>query len=433
MEHPRGAIRLGVDMARARAVDILIDLLAMGMAIFGSTGSGKSWTVRRALDGVIANGGSALVIDGKGPSLAADIETVASECGVPMYTIDPDNPATFSYDPLLGSPAGIMNKLIGALIGGVSGDAAIYRQLAASAIPAAAAALLRADRLSLKEMAKVLSDIPALAALSRADGDPALREIADHASRDRIMNSALSGMAGRIRSVTAGSFGPVLSGEGKPFDWAWLDKPSIAYVSLSTLGTVVDSALMARIVLADAQQWVARRMAAVRLDPQLPMAVIVLEEMTAVTGVDQELEGLLLNLLLQSRSARTGTIVTAQTLPVSPVFRQAVLGVGTMIAMRLTKDDSETVAGNFGTREAVESTWQTAGNAPTGTGSARLTHSFKIHPQYLRDQSPGCAVLHQASREPVRVRVAASSAPITPRFNFVGFVRSLFRRRRSGD
>ncbi|MDQ6758312.1 MAG: type IV secretory system conjugative DNA transfer family protein, partial [Acidobacteriota bacterium] len=122
MDHPRGAVRLGIDMDKPRAVDIPLDKLPQGTVLIGTTGAGKTWTICRILDGVIANGGSALVLDGKGPSLAADIQSLGEARSVPVYPIDPDDPSTFSYDPLQGSPASVMNKLIGALVGEVSGD-----------------------------------------------------------------------------------------------------------------------------------------------------------------------------------------------------------------------------------------------------------------------------------------------------------------------
>jgi hypothetical protein len=413
MEHPRGYIRLGVNRDTGQPVDVSLDNLMRGCAVVGVTGSAKSTALRQIAAGAMASGAAVVGLDGKGPALKADLRMAANRHQASFYLLDPTDEATCTYDLLQGTPARISNKILGALIPSSTGDSAIYKQLAQGALPHIVEGLQRMNRSTATELQRVLSEPTLLAKLARESGDDELRDLAAQAGKDRLLVSALSGLSGRLRAVSAGYYRPMFDGPGPAYSWAITDEPSCTYLSLPTLDAVTDSAVIARVVLSDLAQAIARRQVALQGGATLRPLVVILDELTALSQADPEIEPRVLALLLQARAAHCAVVVAGQTLPVNPTARQAILGAGCLLTLRLTASDAETMAGELGTQPTVSVTHQVEWGQPTGQGTMTLGgHAYRINPQELRALAVGEGVLHIPPGQPIRVKIAQDSTLI---------------------
>jgi Helicase HerA, central domain len=412
MAHPRDSIRLGMGRETGRPVDLALGALMRGCAVFGVTGSGKSTALRQIASGAIASGAAVLVLDGKGPSLRLDMETVARLNGVAYYSLDAADPATYRYNTLEGTSSRISNKLLGALIPTASSDASIYKAEIQGAAPYILDGLEQAHRLTLRELHVVLSDPARLAQLARETGNDDLRALAARAAKDRLLSSALSGMAGRLASVSAGHFRELLEGTGTEYSWAFTDEPSMTYLSLPSLEAIADAAVMCRVALSDLAQKIATRQSAIQGGAHLPPLVIILDELTALSASDPEIEPRVLSALLQAREAQVAIVVAGQTLPLNPNARQAILGAGVLLALRMTAADCGAMADEFGTRPSASFTHQVENGQRSGLGTMTMGHAYLVNPQELRLLAVGEAVLFIPPGAPIRLKISQNSASI---------------------
>jgi hypothetical protein len=365
----------------------------------------------------MASGAAIVGLDGKGPALKGDLERAASRYEVKFHVLDPADISTYTYDFLQGDPATISNKLIGALIPSATGDSAIYKQLIAGALPYIVGGLQHANRLTIREFQRVLSDQALLAQLARETGDEDLRELAAQSGKDRLLVSAMSGMAGRVRAITAGAFSPLFAGSGPTYSWELTTEPSCTYISLPSLQAVADAAIVAQVMLSDLAQEIGRRQAAIQAGQTLRPLIVILDELTALSASDPQIEQRVLAILLQARSAACVCVVAGQTLPVNPTARQAVLGVGCLLALRVTASDAELLAAEFGTKPHATVTHQIDQGALSGAGTMTVGHAYRINPQHLRAAAIGEAVLCVPPGAPKRVRIAATSLPVPSRLS----------------
>jgi hypothetical protein len=428
MRHPWGRVRLGLDESRAEPFDVDINRLPRGVGVWAVPGAGKTVAVARFVEGVIASGGAALVLDGKPPGLGMRLREIAKEHGVGFSAIDPMDPHTLVLDPMQGSAADISNKLLGGLVGVATGNSLFYRQLIQGALPAIIEGLQSQQELNPLRLTSVLSDSDELQLLARKANDKELTELANAASRDRMMAAAMAGMGGRLRALWSGYYKPVLIGAGHRFDWRTTEERGVTLIALPYLAAGTDTTTVLRVVLADLHQEVARRLAAKNRGEKHPFLLVVLDEVSVLAAADAEIEGQLVGLYLQAREAGVGMIVAGQALPESPLARRAVLAAGMTIGLELTADDAEAIAREIGTQETVVETWQLLDGARTGTGSARHTHEFRCHPQVFRTLRTGEAIVFTRPSEFVQVKVAATNATIIPFWKMpLGWVAAAFR------
>jgi hypothetical protein len=412
MQHPANGIRLGLDEVTGKPVDIRLDLLMRGCAVFGTTGSGKSTVLRQLALGALFAGASVVVIDGKGPALRLEMERIAHQRDVPFYALDPDDADTYTYDPLEGDSARISNKLLSALIPTASSDAAIYRALVQGAAPHILDGLRQVGRLNLRDLGRALADPAVLAQVARESGDIELRELLAQTGKGSLLSSALSGMSGRLRSISAGHFRSMLHGPGRPYSWNLADAPSLTYLSLPSLAAVADASVFCRVALSDIAQKVGSRQKALQGGATLPPLVLILDELTALSASDDEIEPRILAIMLQARQAETPFIVAGQNLPVKPQARQGIVGAGCLLALRLTASDAELMAAEFGTEPSETTTHQVEDGALSGSGTVTLGHAYRTNPQVFRGLRVGHGVLYIPPSAPRRIAIAEDSEPI---------------------
>ena len=403
----RGRIHLGVDAETNRPFDLELPTdLAMHTLLIGASGSGKTTTLATLVDGAVANGHAAVIVDCKGGGLGGVAREIAMRHWVPFHLVDPDDPATLGYNPCSGDPASVANKLVGAFT--YSGTAEIYKHIAMEAVPVVVRALhAHNEVVTLSALYEAFSP-RGLASLAHAMYDLRLAErllALSGKGNDRVGKAGHAGLRHRLGALLEGRFGrlfravPVL-------DWdRALAEPSVTYVALSALASSEDVELMGRVIAQDLKQACARRLRSLSHGEQLIPTLAIFDEFAALDEAQQ-----LVDLLLQARQALMPTVVSTQYLPESVPLRRALLGAGLLIAHRVEGEDAEAIANQFGTRRTSEVTHQVDYETGyTQKGSIRRVEEYHVHPNQLRTFLTGqTAVKSVARRRYSIVRVAAT-------------------------
>jgi hypothetical protein len=375
-----------------RPVDLQLRELAHHVFIPGVSGSGKTTTLMRLVDGVLALGQGAVLVDCKGGGLKSSAESLAAKYGVPFQLVDPDDPASLGYDPCTGDGADVSNKLIGVF--SYVGAAEIYKLAAMRVLPILVGAIRASGKLvTLNSLADALDSSAALRRYGR-DAGPPFQEQLDSLARLQtgVVAEGHMGLALRLQALLHGKFGKLLGdnhGQRTCLDWdAALRHPSVTYVVLRATASSEDVDLMGRIIAQDLKQVCARRLGALTRGESLTPTLLVIDEFAALHEAEQ-----FVDLLLQARQSLMPTVLSTQFVPETVSIRNAALGAGLIIAHRLASDDAKLLAEQFGTRSAWKDTVQWAEDGATGYGSARPVDEFHIHPNVLREMPVGRAAL----------------------------------------
>ena len=379
--HPIGTIRLGLDRETNRPFDLkLPDDIAYHVFLPGASGTGKTTTLRRLADGALANGWGVVFVDCKAGNLRYAAERLADRYGLAFNLVDPDDPATLGYDPCIGDPSAVANKLVGAFSYGPNAE--IYKNIAMEAVPLVVRAL------------QALGEDVTLEAINAAFNTGGLRRLADQLddsearvrsrllalnTDERVIKDGYVGMRSRIGALLEGKFGDVFRNEAA-LDWqAALAAPSVTYIALSALAADSDVELMGRVIAQDLKQQCAARIRD-RQQRQVCPVLAVFDEFAALREAEQ-----LNDLLLQAREALMPTVIATQSIPLAPNLSRAALNAGLMICHRIESGDAQALADQFGTRTKNEVTqqidWKTGFSEK---GSARRVDAFNVHPNELR-------------------------------------------------
>ena len=397
-----GCIRLGVERDSWRIIDLDLRELAEHIFLPGASGSGKTTTLTRLADGVLALGQGVAMVDCKGSdAVKARMRALARKHGVPFYVVDPSDGESLRYDPCVGDGADVSNKLIGVFA--FSDAADVYKRVAQRVLPVLVNALRAANRpVTLEALAEALSSSNVLRRYGRdatnATGDTKWADRIDAIGRQDsgVIADGHLGLSVRLEALCHGKFGPILgpATEDQPaLDWdVVLSNLSVTYVALRATASSEDVNLMGRVIAQDLKQAAARRLegptgAAPR--PQTPtLTLLIIDEFAALREAEQ-----FLDLLLQAREALMPTVISTQFIPKSDGLREAALGAGLILAHRLTNEDAKVMAEQFGTRKTFKTTAQYGEEGPTGLGSGREVDEFHIHPNELRDMPRGHVAL----------------------------------------
>jgi hypothetical protein len=396
--HPRGRIRLCVDLETNRPLDLLLpEDISTHVCLPGATGTGKTTTLARLGDGVLANGYGAIFVDCKGGGLGDVARRLAERYHLPFYLVDPDAPDSLGYNPCSGDPASVANKLIGAFSYGPSAE--IYKNIAMETLPVLVRGLQAVGmRVTMESLYEVLAP-GGIAALSKAvlaaDHVLAARLLRlSNLAGDRVGLSGQAGLRHRLGALLEGKFGPVFRATNT-LEWEHaLATPSVTYIALSALASSEDVELMGRVLAQDQKQICARRIRAIAEGHAVVPVLAVWDEFAALKEADQ-----LVDLLLQARQALMPTVVSTQFLPETVPLRKAVLGSGLLIAHRVEGEDAEAVANQFGTRRGGELTSQVDfASGISEKGSLRRVERYLVHPNELRNFTKGQAALRSVAQ-----------------------------------
>jgi hypothetical protein len=394
LRHPAGGIRLAADKDnRKKPFDLAVSELAQHVFIPGASGSGKTTTLARLADGVMASGWGVVIVDCKGGGLGGIAKKLAASHSVPYLVVDPEDPATVGYNPATGDAADVTNKLIGAFSYGENGE--IYKQIAMSTVPIIVKGLMAAGKpVTLATIADAC-DTNALAQLGYDAGPPLQDILVKLASADGVGKAGLDSLQYRFGALQNGKFGKLFD-MTPALDWdAALAKQSVIYVALPATAASEDVELMGRVIAQDLKQVCGRRLRALANGGTVQPALIAFDEFAALREAGQ-----ITDLLLQARQAAMAVVLSTQFLPQDVPIRKAALSAGLLVAHRLESQDAEDVAGQFGTHKTWKVTQQIDWESGTSQkGSVRDVDEYNVHPNSLRTFPTGTAAIRSVTTD----------------------------------
>jgi Zn-dependent protease with chaperone function len=396
-----GVVRLGIDRQTRGPFDLEPDELTRHIFIPGASGFGKTTTLTRLTDGVLALGYSVAIVDCKGGDLKTTAATLAEVHNVPFHLVDVDDPTTLAYDPCTGTPPDVGNKLSGAFT--YSEGASVYKNEAQRILPIIARAIQqKGDRVTLEAIADAL-DPAGMNRLGRAVGDPLKLKLEGIAAEKGVIEDAHLGLKARLGALTEGRFAPLFDFHNprRPtLDWdRSLAQPGVTYVVLRSTAASEDVELMGRIVALDLGHVCSRRIEAAARKEEFAPALVMFDEFAALREADQ-----VVPVLRQSRQARMPVVISTQDIPKHPAIRTAALQAGLTIAHRLDSDDAEVIADQCGTKKQWELSIQHHHEeGPTGLGSVRQQDTYRMHPNTIRQLKIGRAAVRSATTDRIAV------------------------------
>lgn len=451
--HPPGRVRLGWNYWASQWLDLdpAVDF-ARHITLLGTTGSGKTFTIGRLTEGVLALGWAVLIIDAKGGSLRSAAYHLARTGGVDYRELVPGQGSHLQYNPCeLGSAAQVANKLVGAFSFGP--EAQIYQNVATETLSILVEALRLHDNVAAYAATRQL--IEAARAAGETLDEARYQRITEEAYaqvgvvsiarlRDHLEPAAMRRLAQALGTALPPELEIVRErnqANPEPDPW-WVNHQQYLetgaavikeLMGLAERGAPAPSAyagMRARLgallhgefgqifgtgpelklehgfsqpgltyisLPAMASNEDVRLMARVLIQD---LKLIAHRRLTAGSGapallVLDEFAALddpeqITDLLRQAREARVRVVVSSQHLPELANLQKALLGVGLVIAHQCATSDAQAVADLIGTYTTTAITRQIGGS---GAGSERDVERYVIHPNTLRSLPPGRAAL----------------------------------------
>jgi len=383
--HTPAVIRLGINREDRRDFDLEPAELEQHVFLPGASGSGKTTTLTRLADGVLALGYGVVIVDCKGSSLKGVARKLALRHAVPFACVDPNDRDTLGYNPCSGDASAVTNKLVGVFQYAAAGE--IYKLAAMHVLPILVRALLATgEPVTLAALQDAL--LPAgMRRLAREAPDPWRDRLHELADTKGIAAEGYLGLALRIGALLEGKFGPLF--RQTPLRWDdVLATPSVSYLGLRATASSEDVDLMGRVIAQDLKGVCAARLEALENGADPIPVLLIFDEFAALHEAEQ-----IVDLLLQAREARMPTVISTQYLPEAVPIREACLGAGLLIVHRVTSASAVELSAQFGTHPAWEATVQTGEAGATGMGSARMVDNYNVHPNALRDMHRGYAAV----------------------------------------
>ena len=354
--------------------------------LVGTTGSGKTTTLGRLMYAAMSAGWAVMVVDAKGGRLANVCRALGAAHTLPARVWLPGHSAGWSYDLCAGEPAAIGNRLIGAFDHGRDGQ--VYRNLSQAFVPLAARALLESGETCTLDTLRYSLDEAHLTGLARRTTDVGLKTELLAMLCDPLHRQTLSGVAGRLRALRFGVFGPWLLPSDHTLDLAaCLREPGVTYLGLPATAASEDVSLVGRVLIQHLKQLAYDGL----WSDAAPPGLVVFDEFTSLGEAGQ-----LVDLLLQAREARLSVVVSTQQLPRDQVLRKALLGSGALLVHQVgAADDADALARSLGTRSGTEVMRQIQ-LGPSGAVVRRLLRaraSYLVSPDQLTRLPVGQAAI----------------------------------------
>lgn len=357
------ARRLGGELALPVAAGFAVlslDRLRRHMLVCGATGSGKTETLLRVAWSIAkTTGAQVFYLDGKG-----DRETAERFCGLMadagrQARVFPHEP----FDAWRGRSHEVHGKLMQVVDYASDGPASWYRDLAKTVLrlvcehpdgpPRSSSALLA--RLDPDHLAQAHPASGTLAALK-----------ADQVRQVRLRYEAFFGQ-------TRGA----LDGQ-----WSWEDTTT-GYLLLDALALKEETKGLARLIFEDFALYFALR------KPRERFCVLIVDEFSALAegaGMAARVE--------QARGFNTALVLAPQVTAGmgDRIEAERIMGSAqTIVCHRV--NTPEPVVSLAGTKKAPEHSMHYAADGPSGEGSLRIQHQFKIDPNKVRALPAGSAFI----------------------------------------
>jgi hypothetical protein len=357
------------------------------VTLIGTTGSGKTTTLTRLMDGAMRAGWAVLVVDAKGGRLASVCRALAIAHGQHARVWLPGDAESWTYDLCAGEPGAVSNRLVGAFDHGREGQ--VYRNLSQAIVPLTVRALVESGQACTLDSLRYCLDETHLAGLARRTPDAELQTELLSVVNNPLHRAALSGLAGRLRTLRYGVFGRWLLPSERTLDVReCLHSAGVTYMGLPATAASEDVALVGRVVIQHLKQ-----VAYDGLWSEAPHPGLILFDEFASFGDASQL----VDLLLQAREARLAVVVSTQQLPrESALLRKALLGAGVLIVHQVgAPEDADALARALGSRTGSEVS-RLIHLGPTGPVVRRLLRSrdaFLVGPDELSRLGVGEAAL----------------------------------------
>lgn len=414
------------------------------LSILGNSGTGKTTTIIRVMKDALDAGYAVVVVDAKGTGSLRDAsEALAGRSGVGFRVVDPTEPGTLRYNPARGTPAEVGNKLLGAFGYGSSGES--FKRVAQMLVPLLTAALQQAgERVTLrtlagamnnKRMAELAGGMKKRAGAPRPesareglrvpvqvqpDREPVIfdaKELVEVISREsKLYPAALDNIHGRLKALRYGVYGRVFEIEEGADELdlaeAFGKGGGVTYVSLPAMAASEDSELMARVVIQDAKQAAAQRLAELRESGEAPPpALLVIDEFAALKEAEQ-----INDLLLQARESGISVVLSTQILPQGEQLKTSFLSAGLLVCHKVGERAAREVAGAFGYRKGQSvtrhlSAVESGDEDGNGRFSASPTRMYEIEPDEIQKLGEGRAAVQLDYKDVRRVGVVKVAWP----------------------
>ena len=398
--HSARASPVGVELGRVIAAPLqtspiypgqpfrlLLSELERHVTLIGTTGSGKTTTLTRLMDAALSAGWSVLVVDAKGGRLANVCRVLGTAHQLQSRVWLPGDHDSWTYDLCAGEPTSVGNRLVGAFDHGREGQ--VYRNLSQALVPLAVRALVESSQPCTLDSLRYSLDETHLAGLARRTIDVQLKAELIAMVNNPLHRTTLAGIAGRLRSLRYGVFGPWLLPSERTIDLAQcLRSAGVTYLGLPATAASEDVALVGRVLIQHLKQVAYEGLWCDTPHPGL----VLFDEFASLGDATQ-----LVDLLLQAREARLAVVVSTQQLPRdAAVLRKALLGAGALIVHQVgAPEDAEAVARALGSRTGTEVV-RNVQLAPGGTVLRRVLRSresFLVAPDELAHLAIGQAAV----------------------------------------
>lgn len=389
-----GSITLGTNILTGARVVILFADLFRHLLIVGTTGSGKTNTVRIVIAACLKYGFSVLFLDGKGDDeLANENCALAEKLGVPVYHFDANHPDnSCAYNPIAAGDATSRASRIMAI-----GEHAhphfekIDLEFVQTACAVLEAAGIPVDLIQIGQYLDTKSLIGALRRKDLRDRQHA-QSLATRITQLRANEKDISGLRADIRIITHSSLAKLFDTRDKTRKVLELAKaraegayihaklPGLKYPDLTKrLGRLWVEDVKATADLSDRPLLVffdeAHAYAGENLIPLVSMGrSYKIALAISVTSYSQ----------LQNLSSKGPHASFADSLITSTNLQ--------IVHQVISPADAQLAADLGGTIEDLEITSQTEGEVPSSMGSLRAVRSYRHHPDALKRLTRGEAV-----------------------------------------
>jgi len=366
-------------------------LLDQHLFVLGSTGAGKTETLKRLATELLENTDRDLfLVDGKGdPKLAQEFRALAWQHGrgeTPVFRLGTGEPSA-RYDGFRGAKEDVYNRLVemvGASTpkGQPEGDSEHYKALNRNLLQLICYAEDQGPPRSFEEVRARL-DLGWLRHAWRDDPGE-LADLAGYKERD------LEGLKNRLLPLVR-EFGPLIGPDGFA-----LEETRAAVFSLRTQSAGDTASRLLRFLIEDLKDFAGKR--------QRRPGVFIIDEFGAFSATG------ILSLLSLARSAQLGIVLATQDIAsLGDDTERRLILANTRTKLLMATDFPEEVASLAGTILRIESSIQHDEGQATGLGSGRIQDAFRISMNEVPGLPPGQAYLIR-SRRAAKLRVAPVGA-----------------------
>jgi len=347
------------------------------VTVFGTTGSGKTITLRRFLSRSIKAGYPTIFIDGKPTDENINwVKALAEKTGRPFYGFNCGN--FMGYDPFSDGGFTELKDKIMSLKDDWSSDH--YKSIAGDYLQAVFEVIFKLGKApDLKTVVDCL-DYNQLALLLRKTKDKEFIERMDRIESDYSADD-IKGLRAHLNTLVYSEFGRYFDANAKRFSLSQaIGENAVVYFALPALRFPEFSAVLGKLVINDLKTAIDR-------NDGVKKVFTVFDEFSIFAGKQ------VLNLVNMGRGkgvhAVFGTQGVSDLRTVSPDFQDQILNcTNTIICHRVNDQTSaETIATWAGTKKEFDVTAQvTAGNSSASMGSVSLNRSFNVHPDAIKQE-----------------------------------------------